>query len=132
MTDAGSRLASKGKEAKFSYIGHTAMENRNRLIVNARTSIATVTAERDTAIKRLVSWQAISAESVVRIKTMIHRILSINVVASILRLTLRVMTNVVLALRLMVAAVARQVTRLVKRFANEWKNPVVAGAKRLA
>lgn len=46
---------SKGSEAKMAYLGHTVMENRNGLIVKADASLATGTAERDTAAKQLKS-----------------------------------------------------------------------------
>lgn len=55
VTDPDSRMASKGKgkEAKLSYMGHTVMENRNGLIVNARASIASGKAEREIALDLL-------------------------------------------------------------------------------
>ena len=54
-TDPQSRLYRKGlgKEAKLSYLGHTVMENRHGLIVKARVSEATGTAERSTALSLL-------------------------------------------------------------------------------
>lgn len=59
VTDPDSRLASKGngKGAKLSNMGHTVMENRNGLVVNARASKATKTAERDKAIEMLGELQ---------------------------------------------------------------------------
>jgi transposase len=50
-TDPESRLyrKSKGKESKLSYMGHTLMENRNGLVLDARVTQATGTAEREAA-----------------------------------------------------------------------------------
>ena len=50
-TDPESRLyrKGKGKESKLSYMGHTLMENRNGLVLDARVTQATGTAERDAA-----------------------------------------------------------------------------------
>ena len=55
-TDPDARFAKKGpgKESKLSYMGHTLMENRHGLIVNAQASHATGTAERDVAIDMLM------------------------------------------------------------------------------
>lgn len=54
-TDCEAMLAKKGKgkEAKLSYMGHTVMENRHGLIVNAAASQATGKAEREVAIELL-------------------------------------------------------------------------------
>ncbi len=54
-TDSQARLFRKGlgKEAKLSYMGHTVMENRNGLIVKAKASLATGTAEREVAAELL-------------------------------------------------------------------------------
>lgn len=54
-TDADARhyKKSKGSEAKLAYLGHTLMENRNGLIVDARLSIADGHGERDTALAML-------------------------------------------------------------------------------
>ena len=54
-TDADALLAKKGpgKEARLSYMGHTVMENRNGMIVQAEASQATGVAERETATKLL-------------------------------------------------------------------------------
>jgi transposase len=51
-TDPDALLArkGKGKEAKLSYMGHALMENRNGLVVDAMTTQATGTAERDAAL----------------------------------------------------------------------------------
>ena len=51
-TDPDARLFRKaaGKEAKLCYMGHLMMENRNSLIVDARLTEATGTAERATAL----------------------------------------------------------------------------------
>ena len=51
-TDPEALLASKGQGmgARPSYTGHTLMENRNGLLVNADLTLATGTAERDAAI----------------------------------------------------------------------------------
>ena len=51
-TDPDSLLArkGKGKEAKLSYMGHVLMENRNGLAVDAMTTQARGTAERDAAL----------------------------------------------------------------------------------
>jgi transposase len=50
-TDPEARLyrRSKGREAKLSYMAHVVMENRNGLIVQAQATIATGTAEAQTA-----------------------------------------------------------------------------------
>jgi transposase len=50
-TDPEARLYRKGvgKEAKLCYLGHVLMENRNGLVVDARLTQATGTAERDAA-----------------------------------------------------------------------------------
>lgn len=54
-TDPESRLYTKssGQAAKLSYMGHCLMENRNGLVVDARLTQATGTAERDTALEML-------------------------------------------------------------------------------
>lgn len=54
-TDPDSRIykKSRGSEAKLGYLGHTTMENRNGLIVNAKVSLATGTAEREIALDML-------------------------------------------------------------------------------
>lgn len=54
-TDPQALLAKKssGKEAKLSYRGHALMENRNGIIVDARITQATGTAERDTAVEMI-------------------------------------------------------------------------------
>ena len=54
-TDPEARLykKGKGKEAKLSYIGHLLMENRNGLIVDARLTQATGTAEPEAALAML-------------------------------------------------------------------------------
>jgi len=54
-TDPDARLARKGagKEAKLSFTGHLLMENRNGLVVDARLTPATGTAEREAAIAML-------------------------------------------------------------------------------
>jgi transposase len=50
-TDPESRLyrKGKGKESKLCYMGHTLMENRNGLVLDARVTPATGTAEREAA-----------------------------------------------------------------------------------
>lgn len=50
-TDPQAKLYRKGpgKEAKLCYLGHVLMENRNGLVVDARLTQATGTAERDAA-----------------------------------------------------------------------------------
>jgi transposase len=50
-TDPDARLYRKGsgKEAKLCYLGHVLMENRNGLVVDARLTLATGTAEREVA-----------------------------------------------------------------------------------
>jgi IS5 family transposase len=50
-TDRDARLyrRSKGREAKLSYMAHVVMENRNGLVVQAQATIATGTAEAQTA-----------------------------------------------------------------------------------
>ena len=54
-TDPESRLFTKssGQTAKLSYMGHCLMENRNGLVVDARLTLATGTAERDAALEML-------------------------------------------------------------------------------
>jgi transposase len=54
-TDPDARLYKKatGAEAKLAYLGHLLMENRNGLIVDARVTAATGTAERDAALTML-------------------------------------------------------------------------------
>jgi transposase len=51
-TDPEARLykKAKGQEAKLCYLGHVLMENRHGLVVNARVTQATGTAERDAAL----------------------------------------------------------------------------------
>jgi hypothetical protein len=41
---------SKGKESKLAYLGHILMENRHGLVISARVTQATGTAEREAAI----------------------------------------------------------------------------------
>jgi transposase len=54
-TDPDARLYKKGtnQESKLCYLGHVMMENRNGLVVNARVTRATGTAERQTAAEML-------------------------------------------------------------------------------
>jgi hypothetical protein len=54
-TDPDARLykKAKGQESKLCYLGHLLMENRNGLVVNARVTKATGTAERDAAVDML-------------------------------------------------------------------------------
>ena len=54
-TDDEARLyrKAKGKEAKLSFMGHLLTENRNGLIVQARVSQATGTAEREVSLEML-------------------------------------------------------------------------------
>lgn len=54
-TDPEARLAkrAKGHEAKLAYQGHVLMENRHGLAVGAAVTLATGTAERDTAVPLL-------------------------------------------------------------------------------
>lgn len=54
-TDPDARLYKKGtnQESKLCYLGHVMMENRNGLVVNARVTKATGTAERQTAAEML-------------------------------------------------------------------------------
>lgn len=54
-TDPDSRLYTKssGQAAKLSYMGHVLMENRTGLVVDARVTQASGTAERDTALEML-------------------------------------------------------------------------------
>ena len=51
-TDPDARIfrKGKGKEAKLCHMGHVMTENRNGLIIDARVTEATGTAERDTAL----------------------------------------------------------------------------------
>ena len=54
-TDPDARLyrKSKGTEAKLAYLGHVLMDNRHGLVVQARATRATGTAERDAALDML-------------------------------------------------------------------------------
>ena len=53
-TDPECRLYRKGgQESLLSFLGHVLMENRNGLVVDARVSQATGTAERDTAVEMI-------------------------------------------------------------------------------
>ena len=54
-TDPDARLFRKGngRESRLCFIGHTLMENRNRLIVDAKAGYATGTAEHDTALQMM-------------------------------------------------------------------------------
>lgn len=54
-TDRQARLykKSKGAEAKLSYLGHVLTENRNGLVVEARVTMASGTAEREAALEML-------------------------------------------------------------------------------
>lgn len=56
-TDPESRLyrKGKGKESKLCYMGHTLMENRNGLVLDARLTPATGTAEREAAADMILS-----------------------------------------------------------------------------
>jgi transposase len=59
-TDAGARLYRKGrgKEAKLSYLGHTLMENRTGLIVEANVTTASGYAEREAALAMIESHRS--------------------------------------------------------------------------
>jgi transposase len=52
-TDTSARLYKKtrGAEAKLCYLGHLLTENRNGLVVNARVTLASGTAEREAAVE---------------------------------------------------------------------------------
>jgi len=52
-TDARNYRKSNNAEAKLAYLGHSLMENRNGLVVDARLSLATGRGERETAIEML-------------------------------------------------------------------------------
>lgn len=56
-TDPESRLyrKGKGKESKLCYMGHTLMENRNGLVLDARVTPATGTAERKAALEMILN-----------------------------------------------------------------------------
>ena len=56
-TDPESRLyrKGKGKESKLCYMGHTLMENRNGLVLDARVTPATGTAEREAAADMILN-----------------------------------------------------------------------------
>ena len=56
-TDPDARLYTKssGQAAKLSYMGHVLMENRHGLVVDAELTLATGTAERDTAAAMLTT-----------------------------------------------------------------------------
>ncbi len=51
MTDPEARLLkkSKGDKSRLCYLGHALMENRNGLVVDVETTLATGTAEREAA-----------------------------------------------------------------------------------
>lgn len=51
--DARNYRKSKNSEAKLAYLGHSLIENRNGLVVNARVSLANGYGERETAIDML-------------------------------------------------------------------------------
>jgi|SRR5579862_6153042 len=53
QTDPDCRLYRKGQQSLLSYLGHVLMENRNGLVIDARVSPATGTAERDTAVEMI-------------------------------------------------------------------------------
>lgn len=64
-TDPDSRLFRKGRgqAAKLSFMGHALMENRNGLVVGARLTLATGTAEREAAadmVGALTGWHRIT------------------------------------------------------------------------
>jgi transposase len=65
-TDPDARLYRKsdGMEARLAYLGHVLMENRHGLVVQARATPATGTAERDTAVEMLRA-QAVAPGSTV-------------------------------------------------------------------
>src|SRR5205807_6835955 len=52
VTDPNARLYRKGpgQPAKLGYLGHVLMENRHALVVDARLTLATGTAEREAAL----------------------------------------------------------------------------------
>lgn len=54
-TDPDARLYRKsdGAEARLAYLGHVLMENRHGLVVQAQATLATGTAERETAVQML-------------------------------------------------------------------------------
>ena len=65
LTDPMARLYKKssGSEARLGYLGHVLTENRNGLIVDARLTQATGTAERDAALEMLSNkahWKRIT------------------------------------------------------------------------
>lgn len=51
--DARNYKKSQGAEAKLSYLGHTLMENKNSLVVDARVSLADGHGERESALEML-------------------------------------------------------------------------------
>ena len=65
-TDPDARLTkkSKGQEAKLAFIGHLLMENRNGLVVDARLTHATGTAEPETALAMLQALPAAGHKTV--------------------------------------------------------------------
>jgi len=56
-TDPDARLYRKGRgqPAKLAYLGHVLMENRHALVVDARTTLATGTAEREAALEMVAA-----------------------------------------------------------------------------
>lgn len=65
-TDPDARLTkkSKGQEAKLAFTGHLLMENRNGLVVDARLTHATGTAEPETALAMLQALPAAGHKTV--------------------------------------------------------------------
>ena len=63
LTDPSARLFKKtrGAEARLGYLGHVITENRSGLVVDARLTIASGTAERDAALEMLAN-KAVSRE----------------------------------------------------------------------
>lgn len=59
-TDPDARLYRKGagKEAKLAYLGHVLLDNRHGLVANVCATVATGTAERDTALELLQTASA--------------------------------------------------------------------------
>jgi hypothetical protein len=59
-TDPEARLARKGRgrEAKLSYAGHAAIDNRHGLVINAQATPATGTAEREAAVEMATALPA--------------------------------------------------------------------------
>lgn len=83
VTDPESRLFRKGKgrEAKFCFMGHVLMENRNGLAIDTRVTLATGTAEREAALSMASDIPGTHRSPSARTKDMTARSSSMNCAA---------------------------------------------------